>query len=53
MKWMCGPCGYIYDEEEGYAPDGIEPGTPFHTLPDGWVCPDCGLGQDEFFEIPE
>jgi rubredoxin len=30
---------------------GIEPGTSFEDLPDDWVCPDCGLGKEEFEKI--
>jgi len=26
----------------------VAPGTAFENLPDGWVCPDCGVGKDEF-----
>lgn len=53
MKWMCAPCGYIYDEDEGYPEGGIAPGTPLHKLPHDWLCPDCGLGLEEFVEVPE
>ncbi len=53
MKYMCGPCGYIYDEDVGDPTQDVPPGTPFSRLPEGWVCPDCGLGVEEFFDIPE
>lgn len=47
-KYKCRMCGYIYDPDLG-DPDGdIEPGTAFEDLPDGWVCPECGAGKDEF-----
>ena len=47
-KYICIPCGYIYDPQEG-DPDGdIEPGTPFAQLPDDWVCPVCGASKDVF-----
>ena len=32
-KYICKVCGYIYDPED---------------LPDTWVCPECGMGKDEF-----
>jgi len=48
QKWECKVCGYIYDEEKGLPEDGIKPGTPFGSLPDGWVCPVCGAGKDSF-----
>ena len=47
-RYVCEPCGYIYDPEVGDLDNGIEPGTAFADLPDDWVCPVCGLGKDEF-----
>ncbi len=47
-KWKCLVCGYVYDPEKGDSDGGIKPGTPFEELPDDWVCPDCGVGKDEF-----
>ncbi len=50
-KWRCTVCGYEYDPETG-DPDGdIAPGTPFESLPDGWVCPVCGASKDMFEKI--
>jgi rubredoxin/flavin reductase (DIM6/NTAB) family NADH-FMN oxidoreductase RutF len=52
-KYKCLMCGYIYDPKIG-DPDGdIEPGTAFEDLPDDWVCPDCGVGKDEFEPIDD
>ena len=45
-KWECIVCGLIYDEEEGWPDDGIEPGT--EDVPEDWVCPDCGVGKEDF-----
>ena len=28
-KYVCGPCGYVYDPEVGDPDGGIAPGTPF------------------------
>lgn len=50
---MCAPCGYVYDEAEGSPSQDVAPGTPFDQLPPGWVCPDCGVGRDEFVEVPD
>ncbi len=47
-KYKCLMCGYVYDPQVGAPDDGIEPGTPFEDIPDDWVCPDCGVGKDEF-----
>ena len=32
-KWECIVCGLIYDEEEGWPDDGIEPGTAWEDVP--------------------
>ena len=47
-KYKCLMCGYIYDPDAGDPANGVEPGTAFEDLPDDWVCPDCGVGKDEF-----
>ncbi|WP_020588140.1 rubredoxin [Desulfobacter curvatus] len=47
-KYVCGPCGYVYDPAEGDADGGIDPGTAFEDLPEDWVCPVCGASKDEF-----
>lgn len=40
MKYRCGTCGYIYDEEEE--------GVLFADLPEDWICPVCGEPKSEF-----
>jgi len=52
-KYRCIVCGYIYDPEKGDPTSGISPGVEFSTLPDDWVCPECGAGKDQFEELPE
>ncbi len=47
-KYRCLMCGYIYDPALGDPDNGVAPGTAFENLPDKWVCPDCGVGTDEF-----
>lgn len=47
-KWVCVVCGYLYDPEQGDPDGGIEPGTAFEDIPEGWVCPLCGVGKDQF-----
>jgi rubredoxin len=47
-QWQCIVCGFIYDEESGLPEDGIAPGTPWEDIPDDWMCPDCGVGKDDF-----
>lgn len=48
QKYLCKPCGYVYDPEEGDDMGGIAPGTAFEDIPDDWVCPMCGAGKDMF-----
>ncbi len=52
-QWMCGPCGFIYDEAAGLPEEGIPAGTRFEDIPDSWVCPDCGLSKLDFVLIPD
>ena len=47
-KWECIVCGLIYDEELGWPDDGIAPGTAWDDVPDDWLCPDCGVGKEDF-----
>ena len=48
QKFVCDACGYIYDPAKGDPDNGVKPGTPFAQLPADWVCPDCGVGKEEF-----
>ena len=50
-KYRCTVCGYIYDPAVGDSTGGIAPGTAFESLPDNWVCPQCGVGKDMFEKI--
>jgi rubredoxin-NAD+ reductase len=47
-KWECIICGLIYDEALGWPDDGIIAGTRWEDVPGDWLCPDCGVGKDEF-----
>jgi len=47
-RWVCGPCGWVYDPEEGDPDAGIEPGVAFEDLPEDYVCPVCGATKDLF-----
>lgn len=48
QRWICQPCGMIYDPVEGDIDGGIPPGTPFEAVPDTWFCPVCGARKREF-----
>lgn len=49
-RYVCGPCGYVYDPEAGDPDGGIAPGTSFEALPENWVCPVCGAAKTDFEE---
>ena len=48
MKYVCGVCGWEYDEEKGDAELGIAPGTKFEDLPAEFECPVCGVTKEHF-----
>lgn len=54
-KYICNVCGYIYDPAVGDPDSGIEPGTPFESLPDDWECPQCGAKKTDFepYDAPQ
>ena len=49
-KYVCLTCEWVYDEEKGYPPKGIAPGTKFEDLPEDFECPMCGVGKEMFSE---
>lgn len=51
--WMCGPCGWVYDEAMGLPEERIAPGTRFEDIPDDWECPDCGVTKADFYLLPD
>ncbi|MFT5484144.1 MAG: rubredoxin-NAD+ reductase [Halieaceae bacterium] len=52
-KWECIVCGLVYDEVEGWPDDGIAAGTKWEDVPEDWLCPDCGVGKEDFELIEE
>lgn len=46
--WQCAVCGLIYDEAKGWPEEGIAPGTSGAQVPEDWLCPDCGVGKNDF-----
>ena len=50
-KYECDVCGYVYDPEKGDPEGGIEPGTAFEDIPEGWKCPVCLEIKNEFRKI--
>ena len=47
-KYICLLCGFIYDEEQGWPDDGLEPGTRWDEITDDWTCPECGAMKHDF-----
>ena len=45
MKYKCGVCGHIYDEEKE--------GVKFADLPDDWKCPICKQPKSKFEPVDE
>ena len=52
-KWECIVCGLVYDEARGWPDDGIPPGTRWEDVPEDWLCPDCGVGKEDFELLEE
>ncbi|MFP6561428.1 rubredoxin [Paraburkholderia sp. B3] len=47
-QWVCVICGWVYDEAAGAPDDGLAPGTRWADVPDGWRCPLCDVGKEDF-----
>ncbi|NND66920.1 MAG: FAD-dependent oxidoreductase, partial [Halioglobus sp.] len=52
-RWECIVCGLVYDEKDGWPDDGIAPGTRWEDVPEDWLCPDCGVGKEDFELLEE
>jgi len=50
-KHICTQCGWVYDPEEGDPMSGIEPGSAFEDLPEGYLCPVCSAKKSEFTKM--
>ena len=46
--YLCIVCGFVYDEAIGLPEEGIVAGTRWTDIPDGWMCPDCGVAKSDF-----
>jgi len=51
MQFVCEVCGWEYDPALGDPDNNVAAGTPFEDIPDGWVCPVCGVGKDNFSPV--
>ena len=52
-KYVCDVCGYIYDPAVGDPDNDIAPGAAFEDIPEGSVCPTCGVTKEDFSEVEE
>ncbi len=52
-KYKCNSCGYVYDPEIGDMISGVPAGASFEELPEGWICPLCGVDKAVFTVISE
>ena len=46
--WECLVCGWVYDELKGAPEEGIPPETRWEDVPSDWLCPECGVGKNDF-----
>lgn len=53
QKWLCVPCGYIYDPRIGDEDSGVVAGTEFTDIPNDWLCPLCGVKKWDFVPYDE
>ncbi len=52
-KYVCGFCGYIYDEVLGDPDHGLVAGTRWEDIPEDWMCPDCAVGKNDFTPLTD
>ncbi|MGZ5369649.1 rubredoxin [Aeromicrobium sp.] len=50
-KYICPNCEYVYDEALGDPREGWPPGTPFTDIDPDWCCPDCGVREQQDFNL--
>ena len=50
-KYVCPNCEYVYDEALGDPHEGWSPGTPFTDIDPDWCCPDCGVREQQDFNL--
>ena len=48
VKYVCEICGTGYDPAVGDPEHGVAAGTKWQDVPEGWLCPVCGVGKDQF-----
>ena len=49
--FACPSCNYVYDEDRGDPHEGWPAGTAFSSIDPDWPCPDCGVREQQDFEL--
>lgn len=52
-KYLCLPCGYIYNDSINQSENETKKTLKFDDLPMNWVCPDCGSLKYDFEKLEE
>jgi rubredoxin len=47
-KYICGLCGFVYDEADGDSESGVAAGTVWEKVPADYRCPVCGADKESF-----
>lgn len=45
---LCTVCQWVYDPAQGEPDQDVAPGTPWHAVPEHFLCPECGIGKAVF-----
>jgi rubredoxin len=48
-SYQCPVCAHVYDEAQGDPRWGLQPGTAWNLVPEGWFCPDCAVSDKRDF----
>lgn len=51
QAFRCIICGYVYNPVQGDPETGVQPDTSFSEIEDGWLCPVCNAGTNQFEPI--
>jgi len=49
--FVCPNCDYVYDEAAGDPREGWPAGTLFAEIDPDWTCPDCGVREQQDFNL--
>jgi anaerobic nitric oxide reductase flavorubredoxin len=48
VKMFCTVCNWVYDPAIGEPMQDVAPGTDWQSVPETFLCPECGLGKSVF-----